>query len=164
MAVGQGDRADRVAGPGGVLFSVTRRLIGRVGYEMLVAFLGIGLRDGTLSITASIAPGSPDCGPLLLSTPLRLSVLASGSQGEEISAAEVSTVPVGTLAASGNIEITKNHPYAFSVSVPASGSLDRVTFDDALPLGLGVRNPVATDGDRGRSSVYGLSTASDGTG
>ncbi|WP_405363506.1 hypothetical protein OG535_39545 [Kitasatospora sp. NBC_00085] len=86
-----------------------------------LAFLGIGLRDGTLSITASIALGSPDCGPLLLSTPLRLSVLASGPQGEEISAAEVPIVPVGTLATSGHIEITKDHPYTFSVSVPASG-------------------------------------------
>ncbi|MGV9269544.1 hypothetical protein ACWDRR_33360 [Kitasatospora sp. NPDC003701] len=89
-----------------------------------LAFLGIGLRDGTLSITASIALGSPDCGPLLLSAPFRLSVRASGPQGEEeVSVAEVPTVPTGALAVPDHVEITKDRPYTFSVDVPASEPL-----------------------------------------
>ncbi|MCG6499900.1 SMI1/KNR4 family protein [Kitasatospora sp. A2-31] len=84
-----------------------------------LTFLGLGFRDGTLEITASIALGSPDSGPLQLSAPLQVSVRISGPQGGP--GEQVATVE--TSSTTGRIEVTRERPHTFSVKVPASGSL-----------------------------------------
>ncbi|KJS58016.1 hypothetical protein VM95_35960 [Streptomyces rubellomurinus] len=86
-------------------------------------FLGIHLRDGILSINASITLGVPGPAPLLLSVPLRLSVRTSGPHGEATSSEESLIVHAGPSPASGRIEVTKDRPFTFSVSVPAPESL-----------------------------------------
>ncbi|MGW4893176.1 hypothetical protein ACWEQL_13055 [Kitasatospora sp. NPDC004240] len=83
-----------------------------------LAFLGLGFRDGTLEITASIAPGTPGSGPLHLSAPLRVSVRTSGPQGQEGQVATVEPSP-----AADRIEVTGERPYTFSMKVLVSGPL-----------------------------------------
>ncbi|MEU4302912.1 hypothetical protein [Kitasatospora aureofaciens] len=104
------------------IFAAARPGVSAVAAIPQLVFLGIRLRGGILSIDASIALGSPESEPLLLSTPLRLSVRTSGPHGETISSAESLVVHADPSLASGHIEVTKDRPFTFSVSVPASES------------------------------------------